>query len=112
MMFLKSPKRRADALRELDHFRHLDPRFVITLPASACTPFAIRKELVERGAPDACWAVSSDPAIDGTKMELSEALDAVVGSGLGTLLSCLVGRLAYYESEEAEWRCILARRGP
>jgi len=46
--------------------------------------------------------LSESREIDRRVMPLADALVAVVGRGLGTVLSCLPGRLAYYESEEGD----------
>jgi hypothetical protein len=32
-------------------------------------------------------------------MDLLAALELVIGSGLGTVISCIPGKLAYYEGE-------------
>jgi hypothetical protein len=61
------------------------------------------------GAGDTCHVISESPAIDGSRLPLPEALGVVVGFGLGTLLSCVPGKLAYFEGEGPSDRCILAR---
>jgi hypothetical protein len=33
-------------------------------------------------------------------MPLDQALKATVGNGIGTILSCIPGKLAYFEDEE------------
>jgi hypothetical protein len=40
-------------------------------------------------------------------MDLKTALRETIGSQMGTFLSCVPGRLAYFEDEEE--RCILQR---
>jgi hypothetical protein len=40
-------------------------------------------------------------------MPLSKALSSTVGYGMGTLISCVPGELAYYESEERGERYVL-----
>lgn len=42
-------------------------------------------------------------------MPLDEALRAVVGRGMGAFVSCVPGRLAYFESEEPGSRYLLHR---
>jgi hypothetical protein len=42
-------------------------------------------------------------------MALKDALIAVVGQGLGTLLSCVPGKLGYFEGEEKDARFILEK---
>jgi hypothetical protein len=50
----------------------------------------------------------SDPALDEKELPLFEALTQIVGRGMGTVLSCLPGRLAFVETEDE--RFILERR--
>jgi hypothetical protein len=69
----------------------------------------IRQLLEARGAPGTCHLFSEDPDLDGVTLPLSEALEAIVGRGVGTLVSCLPGRLGYYEGEEPGERYILER---
>lgn len=109
--FLASPKRRRKATSGLDHFTDLDTRWVVRLTGDT-SPTTLERELRRRGAGDSCHVVSSNPAIDGQRLPLGEALGKVVGLGSGTLLSCVPGVLAYFEGEGPSDRCILARRAP
>jgi len=61
--------------------------------------FAILKRL---GAPDNCWVISEGD-LDGQEVNLLAALKEVVGYGMGTLISCIPGRLAYFESEDERY---------
>ena len=63
--------------------------------------------LRSRGAGDSCYLVSEDPALDAQRLSLSEALNRIVGKGMGTLLSCVPGKLAYFEGEGPSDRYIL-----
>jgi hypothetical protein len=47
------------------------------------------------GAPDMCHFIGGSR--DGEDVHLLEALKEVVGYGEGTVLSCIPGRLAYFE---------------
>jgi len=53
--------------------------------------------------------MSSNPEIDEKEMPLREALMETIGMGMGTLISCIPGRLAYLENEDAGERYILER---
>jgi len=64
--------------------------------------------LKSKGAPDICYAISEDNELDGREIPLEEALKFIHGSGIGTLLSCLPGKLAYFEDEDERW--ILERK--
>jgi hypothetical protein len=42
------------------------------------------------------------------EIDLTHALETVIGRGMGTFLSCIPGKLAYFEDEDCRW--ILERR--
>jgi hypothetical protein len=105
---LASPKRRIDVTSTLAHFHDLDSRFVVALPSSEHDARAIERELRRRGASESCYVVSENSELDGRCMPLAEALDRVVGAGMGTLVSCVPGALAFFEGEGPSDRCILA----
>ena len=108
---LGSAKGRAKLRAGLAHFHDLDPRYACLVPASAESPAGIAALLRARGAPATCYALSEDTRLDGRALPLEEALAQVVGRGMGTVLSCVPGRLAYYEGEEMEERYVLDRTG-
>ena len=100
-MLLANPKRRREYLKTLAHYRDLDVRHAkVVSPKVAHTPAEWLKLLRSKGASDMCWVVSEDAARDGKEIELSEALRATIGAGMGTVLSCVPGKLAYFEDEE------------
>ena len=105
---IAKPKKREKFLRELGHFKALDPRYVVTIPTSKRHATEIASILAQKGAPRSCWVTSEDSRLDGMEMPLVEALHRVVGYGMGTFLSCIAGELAYFEDEEVRW--ILERR--
>ena len=106
--FIRHPKKRRRFTRELGHFRHLDPRYVIPIVRTHQQPEDVAHILRAKGAPDTCWVVSEDDALDGKGMSLADALHAVVGAGMGTFVSCIPGKLAYFENEDH--RIILERQ--
>jgi len=63
--------------------------------------------LREKGASKVCYGFSEWDEVDGKTLPLLDALKSVVGQGMGTFLSCVGGRLAYFEDEDM--RCILER---
>src|SRR6185295_9324049 len=87
-------------LDSVAHFSDLDPRFQVPIPASEQSPSRLEQLLRSRGAPSECYLTSEDTALDGRTVGLSEALTLIVGRGMGTLLSCIPGRLGYYEGED------------
>ena len=107
---LANPKRRHRATTALAHFEDFDATTLVPLDSDTQTPAAIEAALRGRGAGELCHVISENRAIDGKHLSLKLALEKVVGQGMGTLLSCVPGELAYYEGKGPSDRCILARR--
>ena len=106
---LASRKARDYFLNRLNHALDYDAAFAIRVPPSQQTAASIETLLRKRGAPDTCHTISSLAEWDGRDLPLREALDLVVGFSIGTVLCCVPGRLAYYESEDMSERYILTR---
>jgi len=53
--------------------------------------------------------IASNSELDGRDMPLRAALDAVIGMGNGAFLSCIPGRLGFYEYAEMKSSFILSR---
>ena len=109
---LKSKRGRAKFLDELYHFYDFDPRWVVDIPASRQNVAGILALLKEMGAPRTCYAISVDvdaegSPLDGREVDLEETLQHIVGTGWGTILSCIPGRLGFYEGEDLGRRVIL-----
>jgi hypothetical protein len=105
---LEKAKRRKGITRSLAHFKHLDIRYAVPIaPREQHVPDILRL-LRTKGAPENCYALSEDEELDGKEVSLAEALKRVVGAGMGTFLSCIPGKLAYFEDEDCRW--ILERR--
>ncbi len=97
--FISDPKKRMKFLRELGHFRHLHPSYATALHVNTVGLAAL---LRQRHFPDVCWVVSEDSKIDGHEMLVSDAL-AELGRDMGTFLSFVPGRFAYFENEDGKW---------
>lgn len=102
-------KRRRDVREMLDHKLRLDPLFCRRLSGSDAAPAAVAAMLRRHGAPSACRLIAADAALDGREMPLDEALEAVAGSGSGAFLSCLPGRLGFYEYEDPDSSYLLIK---
>lgn len=107
---LGKPKRRRDVLRTLYHFADLDPRAISKIPTAEDSAEGIEALLRSKGAPDLCYAISTDPELDGRTVTLREALTRIHALGNGTLLSCVPGSLGYFEGEDIGARYVLERR--
>jgi hypothetical protein len=92
-------------IQELAHFKWLDQHCVRTLASNAQNPQAIANILRLKGAPDMCFVISEDSKLHGKQLSLLTALEEVVGYGMGTFISCIPGKLGYFEDEDH--RCLL-----
>lgn len=101
--FLKSPKKRAKFIEQLAHFKHLNPQYAVTIPTNQRKPDSLLKFLTGMGAGTSCWVISENPDMDGRELDLESALKETVGRQMGTFLSCVPGRLAYFEDEEERY---------
>jgi len=105
--FVSQPRYRKKLIRELPHFKDFEPRYKRTIPGSRQAPVSLAALLSAKGAPTFCWVISEDSRVDAHHMPLLDALEEVVGTGMGTIVSCVPGRLAFVETEDE--RFILER---
>ena len=104
---IAKPKKRAKLLTELSHFKALNPKFMIAIPSNQQNPSDLVKLLRAKGAGTKCYVMSENRDLDGQEVDLETALKETVGAQMGTLISCVPGRLGYFEDEDL--RCILER---
>lgn len=106
-----NPKRRNKLLDLLPHgtVGHLAIEFKKAIVPKDQTLEGILSILTARGAPASCHVISSDKEIDGRDMPLRDALVATVGQGMGTIICCVPGRLAYFEGEDMGARFLLEK---
>jgi hypothetical protein len=107
LKLLATPRGRAKVRAALAHFPDLDRRKAHLLPAVDHTPERLAERLRDLGAPPECVLLAEDPALDGCRLPLEQALRVVVGGGMGAFVSCIPGRLAYFEGEYASERYLL-----
>jgi hypothetical protein len=106
---LASAKRRSLFLERLNHSLDYDPALAERVPSNHQDAATIEVMLRRRGAPDVCHVISSLHEWDGREMPLRAALDLIIGNCIGTVVSCVPGRLAYYESEDVGERYLLEK---
>ena len=104
---IAKPKKRAKLISQLYHFDDLNPKFMVPIPPSQQNPSSLVKLLRSKGAGAKCYVMSTNSRLDGQEVDLETALEETVGSQEGTLISCVPGRLGYFEDEDG--RCILER---
>ncbi len=110
--FVSHSKRRKTLLDGLLYSFVFVPSCVVQIPTAEQDPNGIAKLLRASGAGTVCHVISELRELDGREMELREALDLIVGSNMATILSCLPGRLAYFEAEGKRHRYILQQGRP
>jgi len=107
---LSNPRLRHKFTNQLAHFADFDPKFRLSIPSNKLFVDNIAQELQKRRCPRIVFAISEDPTLDQKELPLVEALKQIVGRGMGTVLSCIPGRLAFVETEDE--RFILERHDP
>jgi hypothetical protein len=73
-------KGRKKILAGFHHIHDLDDRYARLIPSNQQSGESIYKMLKQKGAPEVCYIMSDDSAIDGTEMLLHEAIFKVEGS--------------------------------
>lgn len=104
---LTTARGRRKLVADLPHFGSWHEESVVPLTAQQQTAQAVLGELQRRGAPGVAYLTSARRALDARTLPLADAVREVVGSSSGTVISCIPGRLAYYEDEEHGARWIL-----
>lgn len=101
--FLTTPKRRRKLLDQLPHFKYWNPMFCVQIPSNQQHTAGILELLTRKGAGPRCWVISEFAEMDGTEVDLQEALEETIGREMGTILSCVPGKLAYFEDEDGRF---------
>jgi hypothetical protein len=107
---LSNPRLRHKFTSQLAHFKDFDAKYRLPIPGNKLFVENTTIELQKRHSPNIIFAISEDPALDQKELPLVEALKQTVGRGMGTVLSCIPGRLAFVETEDE--RFVLERHDP
>ena len=92
---------------QLPHFKDFDPQYRLPISSSKLFAENIARELNKRRSPKIVFVISEDPSLDRKEFPLMDALRQIVGLGMGAVVSCIPGRLAFVETEDE--RFILER---
>jgi hypothetical protein len=106
---LGSPKHRKEFLSCLYHNLDFLPELSARFEPSEQTWQIVLGRLRSLGAPDMCYCISTKIETDRATLLLEQALQDMVGLHQGYILSCIPGKLAYYESEDRGGRYVLYR---
>jgi hypothetical protein len=109
LSLLQSQRGRTKLLAGFHHCHDLDNRFARLISSDQQSARSIEEVLKKHGAPDVCYVMADDPNIDGKEMNLTDALSEIVGMDAGALVSCIPGKLAYFEMEGLGERYLLMR---
>ena len=90
-------KRRRDVRALLHHAVRFDSRLSQHLTGGDAFAGPVEALLRKAGATSECYVLAANTQLDGRVMRLREALDAIIGGGDGAFVSCIPGRLAFYE---------------
>lgn len=93
------PRRRKDLRELLDHKIKLDQRFAQAVVGYQHSPEQIHKKLISLGAPQMCWMLSADPGLDAHQISLAEGITSLLDSMSGGFVSCVPGRLGFFQYE-------------
>lgn len=110
LTFIASAKNRRKFARELPDFPWFDKKRSTSVPWKVDPSLPlwgrhlqgiehVSRLLHSKGAGKTCWVISDNPKIDGQEINIEVALESVVGSDWGTILSCIPGKLAYFNGE-------------
>jgi hypothetical protein len=102
-------RRRRDVLSQLHHAVRLDPRYSQHLTGSDAFSAPVEAKLQKLGAPATCYVIGANTDLDAREVPLREALNAIIGMGNGAFVSCVPGRLGFYEFEDIKSSYLLAR---
>lgn len=108
-LFELGPKKRKDVRVLLNHAVQLDRRYAQHLQGSDASARSVEATLQKYGAPRTCYLISADEALDGQEMKLSDALDTVGASYFGAFISCIPGKLGYFEYEDMKSAYLLKK---
>ena len=109
LSLLGSERGRRKIVAGFPHCRDLDSRFAQRIPDNRQSAQSIETLLKSKGAPKTCYVMSEDTSLDGREMDLSAALSEIVGMDAGALVSCIPGKLAYFEMEGLSERYLLIK---
>lgn len=73
---------------------------MIEIPKPNSNPEKIAEIMKMHGAGEICYSISWCEEIDGKELPLLMALEKAVGFGMPSIVSCIPGKLAYFEAEQ------------
>lgn len=96
LALLRSKNGRDKFINELPRFKGLDKKYALK---NELNKKDIIKELVSGGS-DNCYVISGSKEYDTKTMPIKDAVDMVFESESGAIISCIPGKLIYYEGAD------------
>ena len=100
LKLLSNEKGRKKFLQSLAHFKDFDEKYIQRFKPNKHNQFFISDYLIRNGDSENCYLISEKPEMDTKQGEITIAISEVLGYGIGTIVSVIPGRLAYYEGED------------
>ena len=111
LSMFESSKGRSKLIQGFYHLHDLDEDLVTKVPSGEQSTESIFQILKNKAAPDICYVISTNDKLDGKESQLSDVLEQIVGTcDDGTFVSCIPGKLGYYEGEDVDTRLILEKK--
>lgn len=111
LSMLDSKKGRKKLIAGFYHLSNLEEKYAIEVSPNKQWAEDIYKMLREKGSPNICYVISTDKEIDGKELKLDDVLEEIVGNcANGTFISCIAGKLGYYEGESMGARYIFEKK--
>lgn len=111
LSMLDSKKGRKKLIEGFYHIRDLEEKYATEVPSNEQRAENIYKMLKAKGSPDICYMISTNRKFDGEELPLIEVLEEIVGTcDDGTFISCIAGKLGYYEGETMGARYIFEKK--
>lgn len=106
--FLANERRRPTILHRLADSRDFQEDRMVRIDSRDQRVDSVVRILSARGSPARCYVISELGEVDGRILLLWDALNICFGAGVGSVISCLPGRLCYFEEETAGERWLLS----
>jgi hypothetical protein len=108
LFLLSHPSRRRDFTDQLAHFKWFDARFARSIPpTTAHTAEEIVALLRRKGAGSRAWVISEWSELDAQEIALEDVVHRVWGGDMGTIVSCIPGKLGFFRGEDMKSELVL-----
>ncbi len=111
LSMFNSKKGRKKLIDGFYHLNDLDEQFATEVPPNEQWADNIYRMLKAKGSPDICFIISTNTEFDRKELPLIDVLEEIVGTcDDGTFISCIAGKLGYYEGESMGARYIFEKK--